>query len=116
MFVTGNGLGSAEHKQEIKTINFILKKRERDLLVMIRFAMMVTATIASRNVSVDLDIVYGSILPGRTVISPAVIRYVKYQTDHTHLRVKQKNTDSSLDFIEKSGDFIINKIFIISMN
>ena len=78
----------------------------RDLLVMRRFAVMATATRASRNVSADLDIEYGSILPGRTVTSPAMIRYVQYPTDHTHLRTKKTKTKHfPLDLNEKTWRF-----------
>lgn len=69
--------------------NWIWKKEKKNSLVTRRCAMMVTATKAFQNVSVDLDIEFGSILPKHTEISLAVIRYVQYPTDHTHLRFKQ---------------------------
>lgn len=59
-----------------------------NLLVMKRYAMMVTAVRAFQNVLVDLDIEFGSIPPKHTEISLAVIRYVQYLTDHMHLQLK----------------------------
>lgn len=68
---------------------------------------MVAEAEAFQNGSVDLDIGCDSILPMRIAISLAVIRYVQYPTDHTHLRRERKRTFINYDFVAAAAQRII---------
>lgn len=59
-----------------------------------RSEVMATAIATFRNALADWDIECDSIPPKHTETSLAMIRYVQYPIDHTHLRVKKKTVSS----------------------